>query len=87
MNKLILGWIVIGALVGAIFGERKGRAGFGALSGMILGPLAWIIVALGPDKRALCPACNKPIAGGIMKCPHCGADPRKAINAGRGGRA
>ncbi len=86
MEKLILAWIIVGILLGAVLGEKKGRAGFGALVGMILGPLGWLIVALGPDRRGTCPKCSKPISDGIMKCPHCGGDPRKVTGAPRGGR-
>jgi hypothetical protein len=81
MEKFVLAWIVGGALIGALLGDRKGRAGFGAASGLILGPLGWIWVALGPDKRPPCPHCGKPISGGLMKCPSCGQDPRKAPTA------
>ena len=44
-------WAILGALIGAAIGQRKGRGGAGFFFGLILGPIGWIIIAVGPDLR------------------------------------
>jgi hypothetical protein len=65
---------IIGALVGALIGKYKGRSGEGALLGLILGPIGWLAVALGPDERPKCPHCGGDIVAGFEKCKHCGSE-------------
>lgn len=42
-------WIFLGPLIGAAIGQTKGRAGAGFFFGLLLGPIGWLIVAVGPD--------------------------------------
>ena len=51
-------WIVIGTLVGALIGQAKGRIGAGLFFGLLLGPIGWLITALGPNKKPKCPFCS-----------------------------
>lgn len=45
----LLLWIILGALIGALVGGKKGRPGAGFAFGLLLGPLGWLVVYLGPD--------------------------------------
>jgi hypothetical protein len=72
--EFLLFWAVIGALVGALIGSSKGRSGEGAILGLILGPIGWLAVALGPDERPKCSHCGGDIVAGFAKCKHCGSE-------------
>jgi len=67
-------WCVIGALVGALIGQAKGRNKAGALWGLFLGPIGWLITALGPNLKPKCPFCRGEIVAGAVKCKNCGSD-------------
>ena len=70
-------WIIaplVGALVGAIIGKNKNRQGAGAVLGFLLGPIGWLVVALGPDMNPKCPMCGGVIVKGAIKCKNCGGD-------------
>jgi len=56
-------WAILGALVGAAIGQRKGRVGAGFFFGLILGPIGWLVIAVGPDLRQNVPASAPPPAG------------------------
>jgi hypothetical protein len=45
-------YIVIFGLVGWVIGERKGRPAAGFFLGALLGPIGWLVVAVGPDIKA-----------------------------------
>ncbi len=74
LTVVILLWGVIGLAVGAAIGQRKGRAGAGAVLGLLLGPLGWLVVAVGPDLGPKCRECGGALAQGARKCMHCGSD-------------
>jgi hypothetical protein len=57
MEILLIG-LPISAFVGWMIGKNKKRAGEGAVLGVLLGPLGWLIVA-----------CGKAV--GMRKCPYC----------------
>lgn len=65
--------VVVTGLIGALIGQRKGRVGAGLLFGWLLGPLGWLVVALGPNLKRKCPYCRGVIAEGAVKCKHCGS--------------
>jgi hypothetical protein len=52
---LLFAFIFFGA-PGVLIGQRKGRAFAGFVWGMLLGPIGWLIVWLGPDLRQSSPA-------------------------------
>jgi DNA-directed RNA polymerase subunit RPC12/RpoP len=78
----LLLYVLIFGLVGGLIGERKGRSGAGFIFGALLGPIGWLIIAVGPDIKAeqaalharKCPACMGSVPDGARKCMHCGED-------------
>ena len=78
----LLLYVLIFGLVGGLIGESKGRSGAGFIFGALLGPIGWLIVAIGPDIKAeqaalharKCPACMGSVPDGARKCMHCGED-------------
>lgn len=64
----------LGALVGAAIGEWKGRFVAGALWGLFLGPIGWLVIAVGPKMGRKCPACMGIIPKAATACMHCGRD-------------
>lgn len=70
---LIVGWLFC-ALVGLLIGQKKKRPTAGFLWGLILGPIGWLIVAVGPNMGPKCPECKGDIVAGARKCKNCGAD-------------
>lgn len=69
-------WLILGPLVGAAIGQSKGRAGAGFFFGLLVGPIGWLIVAIGPDLNParLCHACKGKVPDDATKCMHCGWD-------------
>jgi len=70
----MLVWLVLGLIGGAI-GSRKGRTGAGFLFGILLGPIGWIVILLGPDlgpQPIKCQECKGPLEPGATRCRHCG---------------
>lgn len=63
------------ALVGSAIGANRGRRGAGTLLGLLLGPIGWIVVLLGPDYRAACAHCRAPLAApDATVCARCGRE-------------
>lgn len=69
----LLAWVLC-PLIGYMIGEKKGREVAGFLWGLFLGPIGWLLVAIGPDMRPACPKCKGAIPEGATKCQHCGSD-------------
>ena len=69
----IIIWVIIMSLIGAAIGARRGRGEAGFLFGLLLGPLGWVIILIGPDYRRKCPECGGILEGDYPKCKHCGA--------------
>jgi hypothetical protein len=71
---VLLLWCVIGGLVGAAIGQKKGRPGEAFLLGFILGPIGWLLVATGPSSGPKCPHCGGAVEAGYSACRHCGRE-------------
>ncbi len=47
---MLIIFAILGFVVGSIVGEAKGRTREGAVLGLLLGPLGWLIVRLQPHR-------------------------------------
>ena len=68
---LLLCWLAA-AVVGGMIGAAKGRAFAGAMWGLLLGPLGWLVIAAAPDQRPKCPECGGDVIPGASRCKNCG---------------
>lgn len=64
---------VICIAVGALIGWFKGRTAAGILWAAVLGPIGWIIVALGKSKLPVCASCAKRNSVNATVCRYCSA--------------
>ena len=64
---------VICIAVGALIGWCKGRTAAGILWAAVLGPIGWIIVALGTSKLPICANCAKRNSVNAKVCRYCSA--------------
>jgi len=69
---LLISWVVVSPIVGAIIGQTRNNRALGAVLGLFLGPLGWLLVLLN-DAREKCPECKGHVADGAVRCQHCGA--------------
>ena len=75
-------WAIVGGLVGAVIGERKGRTDEGVVLGLVLGPIGWLLVGFGPNYKQIkeaketkkCPFCAELVKREAKVCKHCGRD-------------
>ena len=70
-------WSGTGLAVGLLIGWWRNRLLFGAVAGMLLGPIGWVLAWLAPGRFRECPACTRPIRVQAERCRHCGADVTK----------
>jgi hypothetical protein len=68
---LLFVWVPLNILFGIAFGKSRGRIGAAILWALALGPVGWLIVYNGPDRRPKCLACAEVIKPGAKICPHC----------------
>ena len=77
-ETLIMGYFLlyclISGLVGMAIGQGKGRVEVGFLFGILLGPIGWILVAIGPENGPKCPFCKETVKNDAIACKHCGRD-------------
>lgn len=71
-SDLFLFFWLASAGVGGVIGASKGRPLAGAVWGLLLGPLGWILVGAGPDRRPKCPECRGDVVPGANRCKNCG---------------
>lgn len=71
---IFLLWMFVGALVGGAIGNLRGRPEAGVGFGLLLGPLGWLIVAVGPDFRPKCPECGGVVVEDARRCKNCGQE-------------
>ncbi|HPG94626.1 MAG TPA: hypothetical protein PLR28_08745 [Dokdonella sp.] len=70
----VIGLTVVSIAGGALIGWIKGRLMAGILWAAVLGPIGWIVVALGRSNLPLCPECGKGNAAAAKACRHCGVN-------------
>jgi predicted amidophosphoribosyltransferase len=73
-------WL-LAAAIGAAIGATKGRAFAGAIWGLLLGPLGWIVMAAAPDQRPKCQECGGDTISGANRCKNCGHKLHLSVNA------
>ena len=68
---LILGWVLLGALVGGTAANYRGFGNFsGVVIGAILGPFS-VLMFLASNGKKHCPQCAEWIPKKASVCPHC----------------
>ncbi|GEM_PF-2168068 len=74
MNSYIL-WIILWAIIcggiGGTIGSSKGRAFAGFFWGALLGPIGWLLIAVGPNMIFKCKQCGIEVAEGREMCRQC----------------
>ena len=70
---ILLLWACIGGGVGYVIGEPKGRPVGGFILGILIGPIGWLLVGLGPSYGPKCPMCKGQVPKDALKCMHCGS--------------
>ena len=68
---IVLGCLLTG-FIGYAIGNTRGRGGEGALLGIFLGPIGWVIALLLPATGSKCPGCLGVVPEGARRCKHCG---------------
>ena len=67
----MVGYFALVGLVGALCGDHRGRRIAGFWLGIFLGPVGWVAILLGTDRR--CPHCRAPLlARDASVCSACG---------------
>jgi hypothetical protein len=57
--SLLVAFVLFGA-IGMLIGQTKGRPTAGLIFSMLLGPIGWLLIFLGPDVRKQRQARNRP---------------------------
>ena len=70
---------VVSIVGGALIGRLKGRMTAGIIWAAVLGPLGWIVIALGRSRLQACPECAKPNQPDALACRQCGANLKQAM--------
>ncbi len=65
--------VIFTLAIGAAIGKIKGRPVAGAIWGLLLGPIGWVVVLIGPHMGPKCKACGGVIEKNAIKCKHCGS--------------
>lgn len=70
---------VISIVGGALIGRLKGRMAAGIVWAAVLGPIGWVVIALGRSKLQTCPECAKSNQPDASICRQCGANLKRAM--------
>ncbi len=73
MAVLIIAWLFLSGMIGVhLAGKRRVNRGTAFFAAVLLGPIAWIAILIGPDNNPRCPECRGIIGDGARRCMHCG---------------
>lgn len=70
---LFFSLVIFTLAIGTAIGKTKGRPVAGAIWGLLLGPIGWIIVLIGPNMGPKCKFCGGILEKRAIKCKHCGS--------------
>jgi hypothetical protein len=71
---IIFAWIAVCGVVGYYLGGTKGQPIGGFLTGVLLGPLGWmLIIIFGNSGARKCQDCRAVVDADARKCRHCGS--------------
>lgn len=79
-------WLIFGILFGLYAAKRNGLdVAKAAIYGLLLGPLAFLMLGASDNTRRQCPACTEWVKRAALVCKHCGSDisPRAMVQARR----
>jgi hypothetical protein len=68
---ILVGW-AFNTLIGYAIGSWKGAPLAGAVLGLMIGPVGWLLVAVFIDDRATCSECGGKVLVNARRCRHCG---------------
>lgn len=72
---IFLMYFIVFGSIGMLIGQKKGRVMAGLIWAMLLGPIGWLLVFMGPDanapKAAKCPICAGVVPVNQGQCNHC----------------
>ena len=66
--------LAVFSAIGYYIGQTKGRPTAGALLGLLLGPIGWLLLYVGPDISPKCPECGGSVVAGARRCKNCGSE-------------
>lgn len=73
-------WLTLGcAAIGGLIGWRKGAFWKGAILGITLGPIGWVISLIAKSELCDCPSCSRGNVSDAKNCRYCGIDLRRTI--------
>lgn len=75
MMIYVLTYFIAFGAIGMLIGQHKGRPLAGLFWAMLLGPIGWLLIALGPNldkpKSLPCPHCGGALPMNQKECNHC----------------
>ncbi len=74
---LLLPGLCVSAVIGYFIGNIRGDGAAGAIWGLLLGPVGWVLALCLKDARPKCPLCQGVLPSvKVARCKHCGGELR-----------